>query len=68
MSSSGPVPRHVRLTVSVQVRHFGVAELRGDVGVPEEALQDEHGQTHGVVVALQRDQLPEDGLKAAAAR
>lgn len=39
-----------------------MSELCSDVWVPEHPLKDEHGQTHDVAVALQRDQLPENGL------
>lgn len=40
-----------------------MSEGCSDVRVPEEALQDEHGQTQNVAVALQGDQLPENSLR-----
>lgn len=40
-------------TILVQVGHFGVSELGSDVGIPQQPLQDEHGQAQRVVVALQ---------------
>lgn len=52
------------LTILVQVRHFGVSEPGSNVGVPQQPLKDEHGQAQCVAVALQRDQLPVDGLRA----
>lgn len=39
-----------------------MSELGSDVGIPQQPLQDEHGQAQRVVVALQRDQLPVDCL------
>ena len=35
----------------------------GDVRVPEQPLEDEHSQTQGIAVALQRNQLPVDRLR-----
>ena len=40
-----------------------MSELSSDVGVPEQPLEDEHSQTQGITVALQRDQLPIDRLR-----
>lgn len=52
----------LKVTVFVKVRHPGVSVVRRNVGVPQQPLEDEHGQTQGVTVALKRDELPKNRL------
>lgn len=57
------IVKSVFITILVKVRHFGMSELCSNVWIPQQPLQDEHGQAQGVIVALKWDQLPIDCLR-----
>lgn len=57
-----PLGSRLKVTLFVKVRDPVVSVLGRNVGVPQQPLENEHGQTQGVTVALKRDELPKNRL------